>query len=208
MSKSVYLFLFLFSFIFLCLLFCVGEDRDVIFITLLPLQYSRTVTVIKGPQTTNRVCITENPPSGPSALICLSQQLLTHPNTSLINASPTRVTPSLHNECSTWSSDTKGTSVPVLSSLAADVLSISLNALDLGSHINTLENTPSLLNLHYHLPSHLRGHPLHDWFHVSKEVLKQYPPFYVGWKKPSWVVVICRQDIGIFHNFWYVFWVL
>ena len=64
----------------------------------------------------------------------------------------------------------------------SDVSSINLNALDLDSYINTLENTPSLPDLH-HLPSHLRECPFDDQFHISKEVLKWYPPFYIGWKK-------------------------
>jgi hypothetical protein len=69
---------------------------------------------------------------------------------------------------------------------------------------NALENTPSSMDLHYR-PSHLRDCPAGDRFLVSKEMQKQFTPFYVGWKKPSWVVVIRGRDTGIFHDYWYVF---
>lgn len=89
-------------------------------------------------------------------------------------------------------------------SSAADVSSIPLSSLDLGGRVNALENTPPSLD-HHNPPSHLQERPLQEQFRVSKEVLKQYPPFNVGWKKLSWVVVIRGRDIGIFHDFWYVF---
>jgi hypothetical protein len=178
---------------YFCAHFCVGDDGDVVSITLPPSRNSRTVTVTRGTQTTNRVCVTENLPSGPPALICLSQQIPTCSNTSAINISPARATPSLYNECPARSPDTRG----MLSS--SDVSSISLDALHLGSHVDTLENTPSSV------PSHLRERPLAERFCVSKEMVTRYPPFRVGWRKQSWVVVIRGRDIGIFHDFWYVF---
>jgi hypothetical protein len=50
------------------------------------------------------------------------------------------------------------------------------------------------------LPSHLREQPLYNRFCVSKDVLKEYPAFHVGWKKSSWVVIIRGRDIGIFFS--------
>jgi hypothetical protein len=176
-------------------------------ITLPPSQYSRSVTVTRGP-TTNRICITENQPSGPPVLIIPSQQQLsTRLNTSAINASPARAAiPSLDNERLTRSPDS---SFSMLGSLAANVSSassISLDALDLGSpsHVDTLENTPSSLG-HRGPPSHLRGCPPEDKFRVSDEVLKRYPAFTEGWRQRSWVVVFRGRDYGIFYDFWYVF---
>jgi hypothetical protein len=183
-----------------CSIFFVEEDGDVVSISLPPSQYSRTVTVSKGPQTTSNVCVTENLPFGP-AFICLSQQHPTRPNTSMINASPAGATASLSNERSTRTTSPDITET--LSSSAADVSSISLDALDLGSHVSTPENTPSP-----DLPpppSHLRDCPLCDRFRVSQEVQKGYPPFPFGWNKLCWVVVFRGRDIGIFHDFWYVF---
>jgi hypothetical protein len=76
---------------------------------------------------------------------------------------------------------------------AVDVSTVNcaLGTLDLGK-----PDTASMLDL----PSHLRERPLYDQFRVSKDVLKEYPAFHVGWKKPSWVVVIREQDIGIFFS--------
>ena len=203
-NPFVHFILFFFHY-FCAHFFFVEEDRDVISITLPPSQYSRTVTITKGSQTTNNVCITENLPFGP-AFICLSQQLPTCPNTNTINASPTGATSSLCNECSTRTPSPDIMETRMLNRSAAEVLSINLDALNLGSHASTPENTPSP-----DLPpppSHLRVCPHCDWFHVSQEVQKGYPLFSFGWNKLCWVVVFCGQDIGIFHDFWYVFWVV
>jgi hypothetical protein len=52
-------------------MFCAEEDGDIVSVTLLPSQYSRTIIVTRGLQTQVRVM--ENPPTGPLALIFLSQ---------------------------------------------------------------------------------------------------------------------------------------
>ena len=153
-----------------CSLFCVIKDGDVVSIILPPSQYSRTVTVTKGPQTTHHVCVTENLPFGP-AITRLSQQLPTLSNTGTIIDSPARTTTSsLCNERSTRTPSPDIMETSILNSSATDVSSISLDALSLGSHVGGPENTP-LLD-HPPPPSHLREVPLCDRFHVSQEVQK------------------------------------
>jgi hypothetical protein len=152
-----------------CSPFRAGENGDVVFITLPPSQHTRTITVTIGQTRVEE------------------------------NASSTNNISSLHNVPSTQAPDTMGTSALVASAKidvdgpaassgdasAVDVSTINsaLGTLDLGG-----PNTVSMTDL----PSHLRERPLHDRFRVSRDVLRQHPPFDVGWKNRNWVVVIRR----------------
>jgi hypothetical protein len=69
------------------LIFNTEEDGNIISIMLPPSQHQCTVTVTKGHQATNHVCITKNPTAGLPALIFLSQ-LSTDPNIIAENTSP------------------------------------------------------------------------------------------------------------------------
>jgi hypothetical protein len=69
-----------------CSYFCAGEDGDIVSVTLPPSQYSRTVVVTRGLHTPNHVRVTENPPTGPPALIYMSR-LSVGPGTDVGNTS-------------------------------------------------------------------------------------------------------------------------
>ena len=196
---------FWFSVSFVLTHFCAGEDGDVIFITLPPSQYSRTVTVIKGLPTPNCVRVTENLPSSPPTLICLSQ-LPTRSNTSTVNVSSANAT-------SIYSGPAASAPTTNPSSSAVDIsmINIALDTLNLGSHASAEGPIPTPFVLRSRttptdttplprggrtlvsmtdLASHLRERPPQDRFHVSTEIQRQYPPFNRGWRKRSWVVVI------------------
>jgi len=193
------------------LIFCTGEDGDIISLTLPPSQYIRTVTVTKGVQTPNHVRVTENPPAGPPVLVFLSR-LSARGDMIAGNASPTNDIVNPGSKPSTQEVDDKVSNIPTLmaqrsvenvhtattASLAVD---IGMDTLTLGDPVgNQGTPTPS----QHPPPSHLRECPTHERFNVSKEVQKLYPPLVLGWKNRSWVVVIRGCDIGIFYDFWCV----
>jgi hypothetical protein len=165
----------------LCSLFCAGKDGDVVSITLPPSQHTQTVTVTKG-QTSNHIHVTENASSANTISSFYSvppTQAQNTKRTSLLVASA--------------KVDVGGPAASSGGDSAVDVSTVdcALGTLDLGK-----PDTASMPDL----PSHLREQPLYDRFRVSKNVLKEYPAFHVGWKKPSWVIVIHGRDIGIFFS--------
>ena len=162
------------------LTFCAGEFGDVIStgITLPPSKYSWTVTVTK--QTPNYVLLTKN---------------VSSPNTIPLYSVPSTTAWDVKETVLRISVGGLAASSEVASAVDVSTINSALGTLDLGEPSRVL--TPDLL-------SHLRERPSKDPFHILKEILKQYPTFCVGWRKCSWVVIICGQDIGIFYDFWYV----
>jgi hypothetical protein len=209
-SKCYFLFLF---FHFPLLIFNTEEDGNNISITLPPSQHRRTVTVTKGHQAANHVCIIEDPTTGPPALVFLSQ-LSTGPDIIAENTSPSSDIMKPDDEIKTQEADDDELNVrtpvaqrtvedlSIAPSLAVDVetIGVGMDTLILGTpDTNQEPPIPSLPAP----PSHLRECPPYKRFHVSKEVIELYPPWAMGWRSRSWVVVIRGREIGVFHEFWY-----
>ena len=83
-----------------------------------------------------------------------------------------------------------------------EAINVGVKTLDLGSEGRV--SIPKSQSLEPP-PSHVQGCSPQERFRVAKDIRLKYPPFSVGWRDLSWVVVIRGRDVGVFHEYWCVY---